>query len=76
MKHRKMRLRREISRGEKKPQHSEGKATRSIKQMCFTARKHSPDHVCDQLGFVVFIEDISTKEKRGNESVVCTAPQC
>lgn len=75
MKHKKMRLSREISGGEKNPQQAEGKTTWSIKQIRCTGKEHSLDLICDQLWFMAFLKGVITRGKEG-EAVACTAPWC
>lgn len=75
MKHEKMRLSREISGGEKNPQHTEGKTAWSIKQICCTGKQHSLGWICGQLWFMALVKGSSTRGKE-NEAVAHIAPWC
>ena len=60
--------------GKKNTQHTEGKTTRSVKQKPCTGRERSPIRVSDQLWFVVFVKDTSTREK-GVMKLWCAQPR-
>lgn len=51
--------------GENETKRTEGKTTRSIKQMACAGRERSLGGVCDQLRFLFFVKVSGTRGKRG-----------